>query len=329
MRTKGLATSTEAALAQPGRGRDATSPFGIPLRGWVDITKRLFSKVAEDNVLLIAAGVAFYGVLAVFPTITAMMAFIGLLYSPGELVAALQGASQLVPPDVSRIIFAQAEAVAGVSDGGLTLSLALSLLLALWSSSNGVGSLIQGVNIAYDQRERRSYLQFKIRALIMTLFMIFNMIIAITLVIVVPVILAFAAITPDMARLIQLIAYVPLGIIFIAGVTALYRWGPDRARAKWRWLTPGAMLASVMWLAASVGFSYYVQTFGSYNETFGSIAGVIVLLMWLWLSALVILIGAEVNAEIEAQTARDSTIGPREPMGHRNAVKADELGRVG
>ena len=321
-------TTVEAIAAQPGRGRDASRPTGIPRKGLLDVAMRMKDDILEDNLMLIAAGVAFYGILAIFPAITALMSVAGLLYRPDELVSVFEGAAAVVPPDVSRILLEQAQSVAGSGDGGLTLGLALGFSLAMWSASTGVASLVQGLNVAYDERETRSFVFLRLRMLGMTIAIMLGLIIAAALIVAVPIILSFMVINPRVELLVKLVAYVPLALIFVGGVTALYRWGPDRERAKWRWLTPGAIAASILWLIASMGFSFYVQNFGSYNETFGSIAGVIVLLMWLWLSALVILLGAELNAELEAQTARDTTVGPREPMGHRGAVKADELGNV-
>ncbi|CTQ48827.1 YihY/virulence factor BrkB family protein [Jannaschia donghaensis] len=328
MKTDKLATTAEAVEAQPGRGRDATGPTKIPKKGLKDVLWRLKDEISNDNLFLVAAGVAFYGLLAIFPAITALMSVAGLLYRPEELVSVLEGASRVVPPDVSRILLEQAQSVAGSDEGGLTLGLALGFGLALWSASSGVGSLIQGLNVAYDEEETRSFVWLKLRTIAMTIAMIIGLIVAAALIVLVPIALDFVAFTPGIEMLIQLVAYVPLALIFIGGVSALYRWGPDRSKAEWKWLTPGALVSSVLWLIASVGFSVYVQAFGSYNETFGSIGGVIVLLMWLWISAIVILLGAELNSELEAQTARDTTTGEREPMGHRGAVKADELGDV-
>lgn len=323
-----ITSPEEAVAAQPGRGRDASRPRDIPRRGLWDVFKRLRDEVSSDNLALIAAGVAFYGLLAVFPAITALMAVTGLIYEPGELVAVLEGAAAVVPPDVSQILLDQARSVAGGDGSGLSVGLFLGLSLALWSASSGVGSLVQGLNVAYDEKETRGFVVLRLRTLAMTIAMMVGLIVAAALIVAVPIALAVQVFPPMVERAVQVLSYVPLALIFVGGVSALYRWGPDRARAKWRWLTPGAVFSSVLWLLASVGFSIYVQTFGSYNETFGSIAGVIVLLMWLWLSAFVILLGAELNAELEAQTARDTTTGPRAPMGHRGAVKADELGHV-
>ncbi|SFI55356.1 YihY/virulence factor BrkB family protein [Jannaschia pohangensis] len=321
-----LETTEEIAAREPGRGRDAARPLAIPARGWKDIFWRVKEEVAHDHVALTAAGVAFYGLLAVFPAITALMSLAGLLYDPEQVVDVLQGLTGLVPPDVAQILMDQATEVAGSQGSGLTLGFILGLSLALWSASTGVGSLIEGLNIAYDEVESRNFLHVKLLTIAFTLAMMIGLLIAVLLIVVLPLALSFMAFAPGFERGIRLVAYVPLILLFVGGLALFYRWGPDRAPARLKWLSPGTLFAVVLWLAASVGFSIYVQSFGSYNQTFGSLAGVVVLLLWLWLTAFVILLGGELNAEIEAQTARDTTTGPREPMGHRNAVKADTLG---
>lgn len=320
------ATSSEIAEAEPGRGRAATRPTQIPKDGWFDIAMRVKAEIAKDHVGLVAAGVAFYGLLAVFPAITAMISITGLLYAPEELVAALEGVTAVVPQDVATILLEQARNVAGTQGGGLTLGLILGLGLALWSASAGVGSLIEGVNLAYDEQETRGFVRLKLLTLGLTLAMILGVALAAAFALVVPIALSFVRFAPGMEMLIQILAYVPLALIVTGGLAVLYRYAPDRDAARWRWLTPGTVIAAAVWLLASVAFTVYVSNFASYNETFGSIAGVVVLLMWMWISAYVILMGAELNSEIEAQTARDTTTGPREPIGDRGAVKADTVG---
>ncbi|MBM2577810.1 YihY/virulence factor BrkB family protein [Jannaschia sp. Os4] len=323
---RSAASPEEAARLQPGRGRDATKPTEIPAKGWSDVLKRTFAEISNDNVMLVAAGVAFYGLLAVFPAITALMSITGLLYSPDELVSVLEGVTAVVPPDVSEILLDQARAVASSAEGGLTLGLIVGVALALWSASAGVDALVTGINVAYDEEETRGFVRRKGMILLMTVGMIVGVILAAALVVVVPIVLAVVSWAPGMETAISVLKYVPLALIVLVGLGILYRYSPDRDAAKWRWLTTGTLIAGALWLVASIAFSIYVQTFGSYNETFGSIAGVVVLLMWMWISALVILVGAELNSELEHQTARDTTTGVREPMGHRGAVKADTLG---
>ena len=320
------ASAREADAAEPGRGRAAPRPWAIPPLGWRDVLLRVWDEIGRDHVGLVAAGVAFYGLLAVFPAITALMAITGLVYEPSELVAALQGVTALVPRDVSAILLEQAEKVAGSQEGGLTLGLVLGLGLALWSASAGVGSLIEGINLAYDERERRGFVRLKLLTLALTLGMIVGVLLAAALVVAVPVALAFATVAPGMETLIRWLSYVPLAVLVFGGIGLLYRFAPCRSDARWSWLAPGTVAAVALWLLASILFSVYVANFASYNETFGSLGGVVVLLMWMWLSAYAILLGAEINAEVEAQTARDTTTGPRQPMGERGAVKADQVG---
>jgi membrane protein len=322
-------TEHEAIRTQPGRGRDARGVTEIPRKGWFDIVKRVIGEVGRDSIMLIAAGVAFYGLLALFPAVAATMAIAALVAEPDQIVTQLEGLSEAVPPDVADLVLNQAVELAGSQGGGLSLAALLGFAIALWSASAGVGALMQGVNVAYDEEETRGFVKLKAITLGLTLLLIVGVIVVAGIMLVLPIALQFLAFAPVMETLIQWLAYVPMGLFIIAGVTLLYRFGPDRSPAQWRWLTPGAVVASVLWLLASIGFSIYVQNFGSYNETFGSLAGVIVALLWMWISAVVILVGAELNAEAEAQTAHDTTTGPREPMGHRGAVKADTLGETG
>jgi membrane protein len=321
-------TEHDAIRQQPDRGRGARGVTEIPAKGWLDILKRVLGEISRDNVMLIAAGVAFYGLLALFPAVTATMAIAALFLDPSQVTTQLEGLTQVVPPAVAELVLEQAVELAGSQEGGLSFAAVIGLGIALWSASAGVGALMQGVNVAYDERETRGFFKLKAITLGMTLLLIVGVIVVAGIMLVLPVALNFLAFAPAMETLIQWLAYLPMGLLIVAGVTLLYRFGPDRAPAKWRWLTPGALVASILWLLASIAFSVYVQNFGSYNETFGSLAGVIVALLWMWISAVVILAGAELNSEAEAQTARDTTKGPREPMGHRGAVKADNLGEA-
>ncbi|MEM7710902.1 MAG: YihY/virulence factor BrkB family protein [Pseudomonadota bacterium] len=326
MTTAPTVTPEKIIAREPGRGRDATVPAQIPMTGWLDVGKRVVSQVGQDHVALVAAGVAFYGLLAIFPAITALIAITGLLYEPTELVTALEGITAVVPGDVATLLMDQARSVAGSQESGLTLGLVLGLGLALWSASAGVGSLIEGVSLAYEEKDERGFIVRKAVTILMTLGMIFGVMVAAMLIVVVPVTLGVLAFAPWVEVVIRWVSYIPLALIVMVGLGVLYRYGPHRSNARWVWLTPGAVIATILWLTASIGFSVYVTNFASYNETFGSVAGVVVLLMWMWISAFVILLGAEFNSEVEAQTARDTTTGPREPMGYRGAVKADHIG---
>lgn len=308
------------------RGRNARKPTEIPAKGWKDILLRVRSELSADHLGLIAAGVAFYALLAIFPAITALMALSGLLLEPREVTAQLEELTRLMPPQAARIILDQAVAVAGSREGGLGLAFILGLLLAVYSASKGMGSLIEGLNVVYDEEETRGFVSRTLWTLGLTVFLIAGLVLGLLATLAVPAALALIALPGWLAAVLALTRWAVLALLTISGLAVLYRFGPARADARWKWLSPGAIVACGVWLAASVGFSVYVSNFGSYNETFGSMAGVIILLMWLWISAFIILIGAEFNAEIEAQTAVDTTTGPDAPMGERGAVKADNLG---
>jgi len=307
------------------RAQSASTPTEIAPRGWKNILLRVVGEIGKDNVALIAAGVAFFGLLALFPAITALMALAGLLLEPGEVTQQLQSLATLMPEQAAEIFMNQAVGVAGSRQGGLGLAFALGLVLALYSASTGMGSLISGLNIAYDEKEKRGFIKLKLITLGLTLLLILGLVLGLAGVIALPAVLAFFDLPGWLETVLGLARWVVLAMLTVAGLAAIYRWGPSRRNARWAWLTPGALVACALWLIGSVGLSVYVANFASYNETFGSMAGMIVLLLWLWLSAFVVLLGAELNAEMEAQTAADTTIGPDRAMGRRGAVKADAL----
>lgn len=311
------------------RGRAAETPTEIPASGWKDILLRVKDQIGKDHVGLIAAGVAFYCLLALFPAITALMALAGLVLEPAEVTQQIQSLATLIPEEAADIILTQAVAVTGSQDAGLGLAVVLGVGLALYSASKGMGSLMEGLNIAYDEVEDRGFIKVTLIKLGLTLLLIVGLVAGLGGALAVPAVLSFIDLPGWLASTLGLGRWVILGVLTLGGLAALYRWGPAREGADWRWLTPGALLACVLWLIGSLALSVYVGNFGSYNETFGSMAGVVVLLMWLWLSAYIVLLGAELNAEIEAQTTHDTTTGPDEKMGQRGAKKADHLGKTG
>lgn len=306
-------------------GHDATAPREISARGWKEILLRAWNDVGRDHVSLIAAGVAFYGLLALFPAITALIAISGLILEPSQIAQQIENLSALLPEGAANIIIDQATQVAGSQEAGLGLAALVSIALALYSSSKGVASLIEGLNIAYEETDKRGFIAKKLITLGLTIFLIVGMVAGLSATIILPGILSIINLGPTTEMLIGLARWAVLLIMTIAGIAVLYRFGPDRSAPKWRWLTPGAVLACVLWIAASVGFSFYAENFGSYNESFGTLAGAIILLMWLWISAYVLLLGAEINAEAELQTHYDTTVGRDMPRGERGAVKADRL----
>lgn len=310
------------------RGREAETPVEIPGRGWKDIAFRVKDEIASDHVSLIAAGVAFYALLALFPAITALVAIGGLVLEPEQVVAQMQGLSGIMPQEVSDLIIGQAQEVAGSREGGLGLAAALGLALALYSASKGMASLIEGLNVAYDEEETRGFFGLKIQTLLLTIGLILGVVLAVALLAVLPAVLQFVNLGSATEWLVMVLSWVLMFVVAITGLAILFRYGPSRDRPEWKWLSPGAVAAVAIWAVASAGFGFYVANFGSYNESFGSLAGAIILLMWLWISAFIVLMGAELNAEMEAQTRYDTTVGEDEPMGERGAEKADRLGEA-
>ena len=308
------------------RGRSAQTPFQIPVTGWKDVAFRVKDEIAADRVSLVAAGIAFYGLLALFPAITALVAISGLLVEPGTVVEQVDRLSGLLPEDVVTIVTDQASAVAGSEGGGLGMTAVVGLLLAFYSASKGVASVIEGLNVAYDEQETRGFIRLKLVTFAFTLLFLVFALAGLGAAVVLPVILAILPAGIVVQTLATILLAGLLAGLAIVGLAALYHFGPCRDSPEWRWISLGALVACVIWVVASAGFAFYVGNFASYNETFGTLGGVIVLLMWLWLSAFIVLMGAELNAELEAQTAADTTVGPDEPMGQRGAVKADKLG---
>ncbi|MBW4709526.1 YihY/virulence factor BrkB family protein [Roseobacter sp. YSTF-M11] len=310
------------------RGRSAETPTELPATGWKDIAFRVKDEIAADRVGLIAAGVAFYGLLALFPAITALVAISGLLIEPSQIVDQLERLSGLMPEEVIQIVTRQATEVAGSREGGLGLAAFAGVLIALYSASKGMASLIEGINVAYDENEERGFIKLKLVTLALTLFLMIGLLVALMATLGLPAVLALLEFGPVFEVLMTAGLWIGLFGLTVFGLSVLYRYAPSRDAPGWKWASPGAIIACLIWVIASAGFAFYVGNFGSYNESFGTLAGVIVLLMWFWISAFIILLGAELNAEMEAQTRQDTTIGPDAPMGSRDAVKADTLGEA-
>ena len=310
------------------RGRDAVNFYNIPMRGWLDIGWRVFQRVGRNRIGLIAAGVAFYGLLSLFPAITAAVAIAGLVIDPSVLVNDTDWLLSVMPEATAEMLTSQMTEVSLAGDSALGWAAIAALLLAFWSASKGMGSLIEGLNAVYEEREKRGFVWLRLLTIGLTICLIVALIALVTVVAAIPTILFFLGNSPIAEDLSLILRWPFLFFFSVAGIALLYRFGPSRRNARWRWLTPGAVLACTLWTGATLGFSYYVQSFASYNETFGAIGGVVVMLTWLWLSAYSILLGAQLDAEIEAQTRKDTTVGPERPMGERGATKADILGET-
>lgn len=320
------AASEEARASeqrQPGIG--AEKPTQIPPSGWKQIVTRAWKEGKADNVPLMAAGVAFFAFLAVFPALIALLSIYGLIASPQEAAQQVQSFASALPQSAQQLITSQVTAVAQSSGGALTIGLIVSLAGALWSVSSGVQNLMKATNLAYDETESRGFIKLRGTALLLTLGAIVFVLLTLALVAFVPIVLNLLPLGTAGVVLGQVIRWLALVILATVGLAIVYRVAPDRDSPRFQWVSLGAVIATVLWIIGSIAFSFYVDNFGSYNKTYGALAGVIVLMLWLYLTSYIVLLGAEINAESERQTARDTTKGEPYPMGERGAQAADTL----
>lgn len=312
---------TQSIRSMPGAR--AGDPTDIPAAGWKQILRRTKDEIKDDNVGLMAAGVAFYAMLALFPTMIAAITLWGLVSEPSQIQQTVEGFAGALPSSAADLITEQIQRIASNSSSSLGWALAASLVGALWSASSGTKGLMNAVNSAYDEGETRGFLKVRGTALVLTVGGIFFALIAVGLIAVVPGVLGELGLGSFGETLINWGRWPLLAVVVIFGLGVIYRYAPDRDYPKWRWISVGSVVATLIWLAASAGFAFYVDSFGSYGETYGSLAGVIVLMLWFFLTAFAVLVGAELNAETEHQTRRDTTRGRPEPMGQRDAHVAD------
>jgi len=314
-----------------GRGRSADRPTDIPKLGWKDILWRTWEEQGKDNISMVAAGVAYYALLAIFPAVAALVSIYGLVADPAGVERQVDNLAGLLPPDALQIIRDQAHSVATAPPQGLGFGVLFGLLLTLWSASRGTNSLITALNIAYGEEERRGFIKLAFVSLALTLAGLLFLVVTLGLIVAVPAAINLLGLKDTPIGWVASLARWPiLAVAIVIALAALYRYAPDRREPKWRWVSWGSGVATLLWIIASVGFSIYVSNFGSYNETYGSVGAVVVLLLWFNLTSYVILMGAELNAEIEHQTARDTTDEDArgdKPLGHRDAYVADTVGK--
>jgi membrane protein len=307
-------------------GREAERPSEIPPRGWFAVLKRVKAEVKEDNVTLLAAGVAFYAMLAIFPAIIAVVTVYGMVADPAQVQSQVGEFAKSLPSGADDLLTGQLKSVTQAGRQSLSIGLAVSLLAVLWTASGGVQGLVKGLNLVYDEKETRGSLKLRGLSLLLTLGAILMAVVAIALVAVFPAVIDDLKLGQAGQLAASIARWVVLALLVLSAVAVLYRYAPDRANPRWRWVSWGAVVALVLWLLGSIGFSWYVDNFGKYNQTYGTLAAVIILLLWLFLSAFAVLLGAEIDAEIERQTVRDTTTGPERPMGQRDAEVADTVG---
>lgn len=306
-------------------GGQAETPSQIPPKGWFQVLRRAWKESKEDNIGLLAAGVAFFAFLAIPPTLVAATTIYGLVSSPEQVQQNLKHASSGIPSSARTIITDQVTRITSQQSQALSIGLIVSLLLALWSASAAVQNLMQASNVAYDETETRGFFKRRGTALLLTVLGIVFFLVVIALIAALPPILAHLSTSPVVAIVIQVVRWLLLLVLVVVAVAVLYRVAPDRDAPRFRWTSMGAVLATVLWLVVSALFSLYVAKSGSYGKSFGVLAGIAVLLMWLYLTCYAVLLGAEINAEAELQTQADTTRGQSRPLGTRDAVKADSV----
>ena len=322
----GTANATGGAAGPAERpGDQAEVPTQIPAKGWWQVTRRAFKESSADNVGILAGGVAYAAFLAVFPALIAGISLFGLVADPATIAQQAEGVLAALPETAQQLLRDQIVSLTQAPSGALSFSLVVSILLALWSASSGTSSLMTGINIAYDEQESRNFLKLRGTALLLTLGAIVFVLLTLALVAVVPAVLNALQLGTLINVIVQVVRWFLLVVLIVVALAVVYRLAPDRDAPKLKWTSVGAVVSAVLWVLASLGFSLYVNNFGNYNKTYGALAGVVVLLLWLYLTGYIILLGAEINAESEKQTKKDTTTGPPVPMGERRAEAADTV----
>ncbi|WP_306152526.1 YihY/virulence factor BrkB family protein [Roseovarius sp. MMSF_3281] len=303
----------------------AARPSELGYRAWWRVLRRVMGESDNRNLGLIAAGVAFYTMLSIFPAIAATIAIWGLVADPQTIASQLEMAQHLLPAGAYGIVEEQVAALIRSTGTTLQLTGIVSILLAVWTARNGVAALIRGLNAIYREEHRKSTIKRYAMAIGLTMLLIGVVIIAFASVVLVPILLNFLTLPFGLEALISAVKWVIVLGVVLFSIGLIYRYGPNRRGARTAWITPGAIFALVTWAAGSIAFSIYLRNFGSLNEVYGSIGAVVALLLWLYLSAQVVLLGALLNAEVELETRRDTTVGASRPAGERKAFVADHI----
>lgn len=301
-------------------------PSDIPKRGWRDILLRVKTEAKDDNLSLLSGGVAFFGMLSLVPALVALVSLYGLVADPADVERQANDLTQALPTEARELIVEQLRNVVSTSSGKLGFAAIAGTAVALWSASSAVKHLIEAVNAVYDEEEGRGFVKVRGLSILLALGGAVFLVAAVALIAILPAALGDSSIGDGVRVALNVLRWPLLAAGMVAALAVVYKLGPDRDNPKFRWVSWGAVLATIAWIAASILFSIYTSNFGKYNETYGSLGADIVLMLWLYLTALVVLLGAELNAEMEHQTAKDTTVGPDRPLGQRDGRMADEIG---
>ncbi|MET0436609.1 MAG: YihY/virulence factor BrkB family protein [Devosia sp.] len=315
----------ELRSRQHDRGRRAAAPIAIPWRGWKDIAYRLFVGFGENRILLTAAGVTYFLLFALVPSLSLFVTLYGLLNDPVGVVDQLSLLDGIVPSGGLDIVREQLVRLTSQDNAELGIALVISLVVALWGASAGIKALFDAMNVVYGEQEKRNIVQIHLLALSFILGGLLMLVLMLAVMLVVPAVLQILSLG-GYEWLVRLGAYAFMLLSLLVALSAIYRWGPSRAEARWRWITPGCLFATVGIMLMSAGYSWYAANFSNFNATYGSLGALIGFLSWIWLSVTIVILGGALNSEIEHQTTVDSTTGEPRPMGERGAYVADTVG---
>jgi membrane protein len=309
------------------RGRSADKPTDIPAKGWKDIAWRAYDGIQNDRVLLVSAGVTFYALLALFPATAAIVFLYGLFADANTINEHLRLISGFLPVGALEVIGDQVRRIASHPQGTLSVAFFGTLALSLWGANAGTKAIFDALNIIHKEQEKRGFIGLTLTSLVFTLGAIVLAVLAMAGIVVAPVALKLFGIPfQSVTGWLTVLRWPLLYLVILFALACLYRYGPSRTKPQWRWVSWGSAIAGGVWIVGSLLLSWYVANFGTYNATYGSLGAVIGFMIWMWLSIIVLLVGAEINAEMEHQTARDTTEAGRKPMGARGATMADEIG---
>jgi membrane protein len=326
-----MTTKTSPRLrvgSEPNRGREADAPQQIPARGWKDVLVRAKAETKADNVSLLAAGVAFFSLLAIVPALVALVSIYGLVANPDDVADQISDILRTAPAEARELVQTQLESITEGKSSSVGIGALIGVVVALWSASSGMQHLVSAINLAYDEEETRGFVRLRAVSVMLTLGAVVFVVAAVALIALTPALLGGTGLGTPARVALNVLRWPLLAAALLVGLAILYRYAPDRDPARWKWVSPGAVVATVLWVVGSLLFSIYTANFAKYNETYGSLGAVVVLMLWLYLTAFVVMLGAEINAELERQTRRDTTVGRDRPLGARDAQVADTVGET-
>jgi membrane protein len=296
------------------QGRHAQTPAEIPPAGWRDAAVRVFHSISKDRITTISGGVTFFVLLALFPGLAGLISLYGLFADSTTIGQHLGALGGILPEGGQQILRDQLQQLTSQPLQKLGFATLASLAISLWSANGGTKAMFEGLNAVYDENEKRSFIKLNAISLALTLGALAFVIASLLTITVAPKLLSFLGL-PGMSELVNYGRWPVMLVVASLMIAVIYRFGPSRNQARWKWISPGSIFAAVIWIAASLLFSWYTSHFGSYNKTYGSLGAAIGFMTWIWISTMVILIGAKINAELEHQTANDTTVGEPAPPG--------------